>query len=59
MATPTSRGSPFGRLAALLKRLAANKKVYNAYLLFVLAATITLMVVPAEKMTDASDKVST
>ena len=56
MATPTSTGTPWGRLANFLKRLAANKKIYYTYLIFILAATITLMVVPAEKITDAPEK---
>lgn len=55
MATPTPSGST-GRLARRLKSLAANQNVYYAYLLFILAGTIALMVTPAELMTDAPEK---
>ena len=57
MATPSSTGTPWGRLALFLRSLSNKKGVYYGYLLFILASTITLMVVPAEEITDAPEKV--
>ena len=51
MATPSNTGSA-GRIANLHKKLTANRNVYYAFLLLILAATIVLMVVPAIEITN-------